>query len=68
MSRNVMVDIEALGTVPGSVVMSIGACYFGKKWSDNSFGNDNLFKMNIEVFDSLMYGLKVSKAWLEHKG
>lgn len=54
MSRNVMVDIEALGTAPGSVVISIGACYFGKAGT-----KDSTFKVNIDTFDSLMWGLKV---------
>lgn len=54
MSRNVMVDIEALGTAPGSVVISVGACYFG-----GSSGTTGTFKVNIDVFDQLMYGLTV---------
>ena len=47
-----MVDIEALGTAPGSVVISIGACHFGK-------GLGVTLKVNIDVFDALMWGLNV---------
>ena len=54
MSRNIMVDIEALGTAPGSVVISIGACYF-----DPIPLFDDTFKVNIDTFDSLMHGLTV---------
>lgn len=58
--RNVMVDIEALGTAPGSVVISIGACYFSKAGVE-----DLTFKMNIDTFDSLMWGLTVDKGTCE---
>lgn len=27
--NNIMLDLEALGTPPGSIVLSIGAVYFG---------------------------------------
>jgi hypothetical protein len=54
--RHVMVDIETLGTKPGSVILSIGACEFG----DGGVGAK--FYRPVDVFDSLMHGLAVDQA------
>lgn len=51
-----MVDIETLGTKPGSVILSIGACRF----DDTGIGER--FYRPIDVFDSLMHGLTVDQA------
>lgn len=53
---HVMVDIETLGTKPGSVILSIGACRFDED------GVGGRFYRAIDVFDSLMHGLKVDEA------
>lgn len=50
---HVMVDLETLGTRPGSVILSIGAVQF----SDAGLGAE--FYRVIDVFDSLMAGLVV---------
>jgi hypothetical protein len=52
--KHVMVDIETLGTRPGSVILSIGACRF-----DESGIGVARFYRPIDVFDSLMNGLTV---------
>ncbi len=51
-----MVDIETLGTAPGSVILSIGACYF------NEDGIGERFYRPVDVFSSLMAGLTVDQA------
>jgi hypothetical protein len=48
--KNVMIDIETLGTRPGSVILSIGACRFGA----DGIGEE--FYRAIDVLDSLMAG------------
>lgn len=58
-SYNVMVDLETLGTAPGSVVTSIGAVLFDK---------DRILEtisINISLESSLGYGLKVQAKTLE---
>jgi hypothetical protein len=35
--NNIMIDIETLGTVPGSIVLSIGAVYFGPEGLGEEF-------------------------------
>jgi len=52
--RNVMIDIECLGTQPGSVILSIGACVFGK-------AENQSMSVCIDTFDSLMNGLTVDR-------
>lgn len=51
--RHAMVDIETLGTRPGSVILSIGAVRFDES------GLGEQFYRAIDVFDSLMHGLVV---------
>ena len=51
---HVMVDIESLGTLPGSVVLSIGAVSF------DDHGNKEEFYRAINVFDSLLHGLTIN--------
>jgi DNA polymerase III epsilon subunit-like protein len=55
--KHVMVDIETLGLKPGSVILSIGACRF-----DEGGVSEERFYRPIDVFDSLMTGLKVDEA------
>lgn len=50
---HVMVDIESLGIVPGSAILSVGAVYFG----DEGLGAE--FYRTVDLFDSLMHGLTI---------
>lgn len=54
-----MVDIETLGTKPGSVILSIGACRF----DETGMGEERFYR-SIDVFDSLMSGLVIDQATL----
>ena len=54
-----MVDIETLGTEPGSVVVSIGAVQF----DDDGLGAE--FYRVVDVLDSLLAGLRVDESTLE---
>lgn len=54
--RHAMVDIETLGALPGSVILSIGAVYF----DDDGLGAE--FYRTIDVFDSLLHGLTIDPA------
>jgi len=49
--RHIMVDIESLGTQPGSVILSIGAVVFGKT------GMGETFYRNINILSQLLAGL-----------
>ena len=51
--RNVMVDLETLGTTPGSAILSIGACVFER---DNKDGPFEYYK-NIDLLDAILQGL-----------
>ena len=55
--KHVMVDIETLGTAPGSVIVSIGACRFNER----EIGSDRFYRP-IDVMDSLMAGLTTDPA------
>lgn len=55
--KHVMVDIETLGTKPGSVILSIGACRF----DEGGVGAERFYR-TIDVFDSLMAGLTTDTA------
>jgi DNA polymerase III epsilon subunit-like protein len=48
-----MIDLETLGTKPGSVILSIGAVEF----DENNLGN--VFHMGIDIKDSVRKGLTV---------
>lgn len=52
--NNIMLDIETLGTSPGSAILSIGAVYFG----DEGLGHE--FYRAIDLFSSLMAGATVN--------
>lgn len=58
--KNVMLDIETLGTTPNSVIVSIAAVKF-------NFGNDEMeeFEINIDVKSSKGFGMLVEKETLE---
>lgn len=59
--NGVMFDIETLGKTPGSIVLSIGACRFNieqKRIYDE-------FSVNIDIYDSLKYGLTYDKETLD---
>jgi hypothetical protein len=52
-----MVDIETLGTKPGSVILSIGAVRF----DESGVGTERFYRP-IDVLDGLMHGLTVDQA------
>lgn len=54
--NNIMVDLETLGTAPGSVVLSIGAVYFGPE------GLGEQFYSVISLEDSERHGLTTDDA------
>lgn len=53
--KHVMVDLETLGTTPGSVILSIGAVEFDPQ-SDHM---DEKFHAHIDLVDSLRHGFAV---------
>ena len=72
--RNIMVDLETLGTTPGSAILSIGACVFNEAKEDPApiasyWAGDNNYYRNIDLLDSTFRGLTVdprtSKWWSE---
>ena len=64
--RNVMVDIESLGTAPGSAILSIGACVFER---DNKVNDPFDYYKNIDLLDSTFAGFTIdpqtAKWWSE---
>ena len=64
--RNIMVDLETIGTAPGSAILSIGACVFNQSDKDNG---PFVFSKNIDLLDSIFEGLtvdpKTTKWWSE---
>lgn len=53
--KDLMVDIETLGSSPNSVITQIGACYFDR----HSGEIGDKFLVNIRIQDCLDWGLKV---------
>jgi len=68
---NVMIDIETLGTRPGSVILSIGAVRFDPSANEaEPIYEDRTFYRAIDVFDSLLHGLTIDEAtckWWAHQ-
>lgn len=60
--KDVMIDLETLGTKPGCVILSIGAVPFDP-YQQHLFQNE--FKIDINIFDSLMQGLKIDQNTVE---
>lgn len=63
--RHVMVDIETLGSVPGSVILSIGAVTFDcNQLNPGRFHPwvGNHFFRSIDIFSSLLAGLTIDPA------
>jgi len=62
---DIMLDLETLGKKPGAVVLSIGAIVF------NMYGPPSLpappitFYRNIDLFSSLMVGLKIDESTVD---
>ena len=54
---DIMLDIETLGTTPGSVILSIGACAFDPQSPVQDTGAE--FYVNIDTADSKARGLTV---------
>lgn len=66
--RHVMVDIETLGSVPGSVILSIGAVEFTCPELDSSTPTafvEKPFFRSIEIFSSLMEGFTIDPKTVE---
>lgn len=63
MIKDVMVDIETLGTGAGCVILSIGARFFDPQNSKVSKGVS--FYERIDIFDSLLSGLTIDPKTLE---
>ena len=59
--KDVMVDIETLGTRPTSVMTQLGACYFDRKTGE--IGNKFLY--NINIGSALMVGLTIDTETIE---
>lgn len=66
--KDLMVDIETLGTRKDSVITQIGACYFDRVTAEIG----DTFLINISIDDCLKNGLRVDggaiKFWLEQPG
>lgn len=64
--KDLMLDIETLGTSYNAVITQMGACYF-----DRQGGIGDKFLVNIQIQDCLNQGLVVDagaiKFWLEQK-
>ena len=56
MARQVMVDIESLGTASGSAILSIGACVFER---DNEGEGPFKYYRNIDLLDAIFAGLTI---------
>lgn len=65
--RDLMIDIETLGTEYGSVITQIGACYFDRFTGEIG----GRYKVNIDIADCLREGLKIDagalKFWFDQK-
>lgn len=66
---HIMIDIETLGTAPGSIITSIGACQFifvqdAETGNRNTLFNLFSFTKHIDIKDSLDQGGKISKSTL----
>lgn len=58
---DVMLDLETLGTRPGSVIVSLGACVFGPEGPDA----DMTFAARIDIDSSLKHGLVIDGGTVE---
>jgi len=59
--HDVMLDLETLGTAPGSVITQIGAVYFDRHTGE--LGKE--FTVNINIGDCMKHGLVVDAGSLE---
>lgn len=53
--KDLMLDIETLGTSPGAVITQIGACYFDRETGEVA----DVFIENIDIADSLKHGFTI---------
>jgi len=70
--KDLMLDLETLGTRPTSVIIQLGACYFDRNTDETGLPNiGDTFLVNICIGSSLMQGLTVDKQtidwWREQK-
>ena len=65
--KDVMVDIETLGTTKNSVIVQIGACYFDRKTGEIG----KTFSINIEADSSFRHGFEATGStiywWLQQE-
>ncbi len=65
--KHVMLDLETLGTTPGSVILSIGAVQFDPYDKTRKLGAE--FKVAIEIEDSIAIGFRIDgktlKWWMD---
>lgn len=67
MFEHMMVDIETLGTKPGSVILSIGAVAFSPYHGDllsNAIDNNRKFSCRIDLQSAMDYGLTIDSSTL----
>jgi hypothetical protein len=57
--KHVMVDLETLGTSPGSVILSIGAVEFDPQGTEIKAGPGYQFHQHIDLVDSMQQGFGV---------
>jgi len=62
---HVMIDLETLGTRPGSVILSIGACAFESHGFEYEIPDEHTFYQNISVESSKAVGLTVDQATID---
>jgi hypothetical protein len=61
--KHVMLDIETLGTTPGSVIFAIGAVGFDTDWPLAEIGNyEAEFNRRIFILDSIQLGFKIDQS------
>ena len=65
--KDLMLDLETLGTSNNALIVQVGACYFDR---DNGEIFWDKFSMNVQIQDGLNNGFEVDagaiKFWLEH--
>jgi len=59
--KDLMLDIETLGTRPTSVICQLGACYFDRQTGEIG----EKFLQNIEVGSALMAGLTIDQSTVD---
>jgi hypothetical protein len=61
--KDIMLDLETLGTKPGGIILSIGAAQFDLK--KGLIDADNTFYENIQISDSVEKGFTITGETIE---